>query len=164
VHFGSRDYDPRTGRWLQRDPILFDGGQANLYEYTFDDPLDYVDPTGEVGYGPGHNNVPGPKDPEFLEKASRVIKPNLKKPIDWGHRVKLMNLFENAKKTSADVCRQAMRMLKPVLEKTYRLKPGKEPIITPYDGPLPFLPIIVITPEMRRLLEPGYQRGDVPLA
>ncbi|MCW5829300.1 MAG: hypothetical protein KIT79_08290 [Deltaproteobacteria bacterium] len=28
--FGARDYDPRTGRWLARDPILFGGGTANL--------------------------------------------------------------------------------------------------------------------------------------
>jgi RHS repeat-associated protein len=29
VRFGARDYEPRTGRWTAKDPILFEGGQAN---------------------------------------------------------------------------------------------------------------------------------------
>jgi len=46
VHFGARDYDPETGRWMQRDPILFDGGDTNLYEYCAADPVNVVDPGG----------------------------------------------------------------------------------------------------------------------
>ena len=46
VHFGARDYDPETGRWMQRDPILFGGGQANLYAYVGNDPVNLTDPTG----------------------------------------------------------------------------------------------------------------------
>src|SRR6185503_11893125 len=34
VRFGARDYDPETGRWTTKDPILFGGGDINLYEYT----------------------------------------------------------------------------------------------------------------------------------
>ena len=45
VRFGARDYDPRTGRWLTRDPILFDGG-TNLYAYSFADPVNFIDPNG----------------------------------------------------------------------------------------------------------------------
>jgi len=50
VHFGARDYDPETGRFMQRDPILFGGGQANLYAYVNNDPVNRVDPTGRNWY------------------------------------------------------------------------------------------------------------------
>lgn len=46
VHFGFRTYDPEAGRWLALDPLLFDGGQANLYLYAHGDPVDLVDPSG----------------------------------------------------------------------------------------------------------------------
>ncbi len=44
-HVRARTYDPRLGRWLQRDPIGYAGGW-NLYEYTNGDPLSFVDPFG----------------------------------------------------------------------------------------------------------------------
>ncbi|MHB1544677.1 MAG: RHS repeat-associated core domain-containing protein [Gammaproteobacteria bacterium] len=44
--FGVRDYDPATGRWIEPDPILFAGGQSNLYAYVGDDPVDGMDPSG----------------------------------------------------------------------------------------------------------------------
>jgi len=47
VRFGARDYDAYTGRWTARDPALFGGGQANLYAYVHNDPINYVDITGE---------------------------------------------------------------------------------------------------------------------
>jgi RHS repeat-associated protein len=46
VRFGARDYDAFMGRWTARDPILFDGGTANLYQYVHGDPINSVDPTG----------------------------------------------------------------------------------------------------------------------
>ncbi len=30
VHFGARDCDPVTGRWMQKDPIRFAGGDTNI--------------------------------------------------------------------------------------------------------------------------------------
>lgn len=44
--FGARSYDPRVGRWLQRDPILFDSGTTNLYTYAKSDPINLVDNLG----------------------------------------------------------------------------------------------------------------------
>lgn len=31
TRFGARDYDAETGRWTAKDPILFEGGDANLF-------------------------------------------------------------------------------------------------------------------------------------
>jgi hypothetical protein len=55
-----RWYDSTTGRFLTRDPIGFGGGDANLYRYVGNNPLNAVDPWGletevlifaPVGYG-----------------------------------------------------------------------------------------------------------------
>ena len=46
VRFGARDYDPTTGRWTAKDPILFNGGDTNVYAYVGGDPVASADPTG----------------------------------------------------------------------------------------------------------------------
>ena len=46
VRFGARDYDAITGRWTNKDPILFDGDDANLYAYVWNSPIDWSDPSG----------------------------------------------------------------------------------------------------------------------
>ncbi len=48
VKFGARDYAGSTGRWLSKDPILFNGGDTNLYGYVLNDPVNFVDPSGEI--------------------------------------------------------------------------------------------------------------------
>jgi uncharacterized protein RhaS with RHS repeats len=45
-HVGAREYDPRTARWLQRDPIDVASGDPNLYRYAGNDPINQVDPDG----------------------------------------------------------------------------------------------------------------------
>ncbi len=46
TRFGARDYDAQTGRWTAKDPILFGGGDTNLYAYVGNNPLSYIDPYG----------------------------------------------------------------------------------------------------------------------
>ena len=47
VHFGARDYDPDTGMWTAKDPILFKGGDTNLFGYVLNDPVNLIDPSGK---------------------------------------------------------------------------------------------------------------------
>ena len=46
VRFGFRDYDPEVGRWTAKDPILFAGGNTDLYGYVLNDPINLIDPFG----------------------------------------------------------------------------------------------------------------------
>lgn len=41
-----RYYHPQLGRWINRDPIGYDGGTYNLYEYVYGMPTRATDPTG----------------------------------------------------------------------------------------------------------------------
>jgi RHS repeat-associated protein len=50
VRFGARDYDAETGRWTTPDPVLFDGGDFNLYLYVEADPVNLIDPLGYRGF------------------------------------------------------------------------------------------------------------------
>jgi RHS repeat-associated protein len=49
VRFGVRDYNPSIGRWISKDPVLFAGGDANLYGYVLGDPVNLFDPSGLSG-------------------------------------------------------------------------------------------------------------------
>ena len=46
VRFGVRDYDPASGRFMTRDPLLLAGGAANFYVYAGNDPVNVSDPLG----------------------------------------------------------------------------------------------------------------------
>ena len=48
VNFRARWYDAVTGRWLSKDPIGLNGG-LNLYAFCGNDPVNSLDPYGEVG-------------------------------------------------------------------------------------------------------------------
>lgn len=43
-----RFYSPTVGRFLQEDPTKFGGRDSNLYRYTYNQPTNLTDPTGEV--------------------------------------------------------------------------------------------------------------------
>ncbi|MEM9691987.1 MAG: RHS repeat-associated core domain-containing protein [Myxococcota bacterium] len=60
VRFGAREYDPQIGRWLSKDPILFDGGSNLLFSYVSSNPLNLRDESGLSDPCPPHP----PPDPE----------------------------------------------------------------------------------------------------
>jgi RHS repeat-associated protein len=48
IRFGRRDYNPHIGRWLSKDPIRWDGRQANLFAYSRNDPVNMLDTDGKA--------------------------------------------------------------------------------------------------------------------
>ncbi|MCH7891575.1 MAG: hypothetical protein IH921_08740 [Gemmatimonadetes bacterium] len=44
--YRARYYDPETGRFISEDPLGFGGGDANLFRYVFNNPVNLVDPSG----------------------------------------------------------------------------------------------------------------------
>ena len=86
TRFGARDYDPSIGRWLQRDPIKFEGGDTNLYAYVENDPINFYDNDGlnkryakenfhGVGSGGGAYTGPGASG-TTLKTPTVYVSPN----------------------------------------------------------------------------------------
>ena len=46
--YRARYYDASAGRFINRDPIGFDGGDGNLYRYVENSPVNATDPTGNT--------------------------------------------------------------------------------------------------------------------
>jgi len=47
-YYRARFYDPEVGRFISKDPIGFWGGDLNLYAYVGNNPVNWVDPSGEL--------------------------------------------------------------------------------------------------------------------
>jgi hypothetical protein len=60
VRFGARDYDAYAGRWTAKDPVLFAGGDPNLYAYIGNDPVNFIDPMGLMKLPPDPSGL-GPE-------------------------------------------------------------------------------------------------------
>jgi RHS repeat-associated protein len=45
-NYNARWYDPAMARFISEDPSGFDGGDANLFRYVGNDPINNTDPTG----------------------------------------------------------------------------------------------------------------------
>jgi RHS repeat-associated protein len=47
-HVRMRTYGPKSARFASRDPLGFDGGESNVYQYSNNNPVRYVDPSGQA--------------------------------------------------------------------------------------------------------------------
>jgi RHS repeat-associated protein len=70
VFLRARYYDPGIGRFISRDPIGYIAG-TNVYVYVKNDPVNYVDPFGLLGYSPwpGHPPLSFPPSPSCRAMA-----------------------------------------------------------------------------------------------
>lgn len=83
VRFGVRDYDPDVGRWTSKDPILFGGGDTNLYGYVLNDPVNWIDPSGLIGLDSSTPEwVPGNEPLPTGNPLKRSPGENLRRIID----------------------------------------------------------------------------------
>ncbi len=72
VRFGYRDYDPDIGRWTAKDPILFRGGNIDLYGYCLNDPINAVDLLGLEIYGAANAGFAGINYSTSTQNLSRA--------------------------------------------------------------------------------------------
>ena len=54
IRFSARDYAPETDRWTSKDPIRFKGDLKNLYGYSFNEPINFADFSGQFVTFGGH--------------------------------------------------------------------------------------------------------------
>jgi RHS repeat-associated protein len=82
VRFGARDDDAEIGRWSAKDPILFAGGDTNLYGYVLNDPINLIDTEGLQSLSP----TPAP--PEV-----GPITPLPSEPTPWDNLMRILKKF-----------------------------------------------------------------------
>jgi RHS repeat-associated protein len=70
-YYKARIYDPIAGRFLQNDPIGYDGGW-NMYEYAGADPVNASDPSGNSAFPSGNSVFSG----YYLVPSPSLTAPN----------------------------------------------------------------------------------------
>lgn len=106
-HYKGRVYDPVAGRFLQTDPIGYEGGE-NLYAYVGGDPIDLSDPNGWKQVLAKINMSVSSQGQDFIkgyEKLSLKVydanRPNGDWTIGYGHKVESENI-ESITRQQAD--------------------------------------------------------------
>jgi RHS repeat-associated protein len=103
TRFGARDYDAESGRWTAKDPIRFRAGDANLYVYAANNPVNYYDPLGLQAKDAKEctfvaSNVKG--DINITPQGCKDgFQPQVVGPIEDGFVVKEGDVIETGKKS-----------------------------------------------------------------
>jgi len=91
--------DPETGRWTQEDPIGFAGGDANLYRYVGNGPVNATDPSGLMPFPEAgivgkymehlirriYGGLLIPPQPPPNRKVTFVEPPRMGPPTNWSY-------------------------------------------------------------------------------
>jgi RHS repeat-associated protein len=72
VRFGARDYNSSIGRWTAKDPILFAGGDTDLYGYVLEDPVNLIDLQGTDDCSCKQEKTPPNSSTEVETEAKKV--------------------------------------------------------------------------------------------
>lgn len=104
IRFGTRDYDPATGKWTAKDPIDFAGGDLNLYRYvdiagkpsiqtnlflyTHADPVNLIDPLGLQGLW-SYTGYLSPLNPYYSQVRAyeNIVETGLRKGLEVNAKI-----------------------------------------------------------------------------
>jgi RHS repeat-associated protein len=101
IRFGARDYDPSTGRWTSKDPLRFEGGLLDFYDYVGDDPINGTDGDGLFpGRGPNHNWSLRRDPYEWIEQFRKLMA----RKNDPGHESQLSDRCRELEKYLEGAC------------------------------------------------------------
>lgn len=85
VRFGARDYDPETGRWTAKDPILLSASEPNVYAYAQGDPVNLKDGLGLFTFFSGTiGGVPVSVGSDGLGIGNATVSPQGQVSIGFG--------------------------------------------------------------------------------
>jgi hypothetical protein len=77
-------YHPTLGRWIQEDPIGFEGGDNNLYGFVSENPVNGVDPSGLLRLPPDPPFPINPAERELeADRIRREMEADAKRFSDW---------------------------------------------------------------------------------
>lgn len=105
-YYRARYYDARVGRFLSEDPIGFAGGDANLYRYVGNSPVNYTDPSGMIAVVPiliGAGLLPIVFDALWSPVQTPIACGDVYPKLPWCHRLP-ENVLRASKHTFSPDC------------------------------------------------------------
>jgi RHS repeat-associated protein len=153
VRLGARDYDPHTGQWTAKDPILLAGG-INVYEYCGNDPVNYIDSTGTERW-----RVARRIGQAALQYGRRITRGEAKQLLKMSKDV-VTNSTRAARKMAKDVSKESGGNGKAVCEGPHG--PKQKPHAHPQDtGPRDRLPgHVFVDPKLPAVMPMGPTGDD----